>query len=103
MGLRTEAPKLWNGIVAWCREIGIDWPEDDIARVLGKIRATDPDSLPDDIGRVLEWCREAERQGDDDAIGHVEVWRSEAPVEIFVGEDGQITHRLDPDVDVEIT
>jgi len=53
MTLRTEAPELWAGIVAWCREIGLDWPEDDIAAVIRKVRASDPDSLPDNIGRVL--------------------------------------------------
>lgn len=102
MTLRTEAPELWKGIVGWCREIGIDWPEDDIAAVIGKIRASDPDDLPDHIGRVLEWCRGAERQQDEAALAHVGLWRMSLPIEIFVGEDGQITHRLNPDVEIEV-
>jgi len=101
MGLRSEAPELWRGIVGWCREIGLDWPEDDIAAVIAKIRAAEADSLPDNIGRVLEWCREAERQEDEDAIAHAELWRMPLPIEIFVGADGEITHRLEPGAKVE--
>lgn len=102
MGLRSEAPELWRGIVGWCREIGIDWPEDDIAEVVAKVRAIDPDDLPDHIGRVLKWCREAERQQDEDAIAHVELWRMPLPIEIFVEANGEITHRFNPDAKIEV-
>lgn len=102
MKLRREAPELWQSIVGWCREIGIDWPEDDIAAVIGKVVSREADDLPDHIGRVLEWCREAERQENEDAIAHVGLWRSPLPIEIMVSEGGQITHRLNPDASVEI-
>jgi len=102
MGLRNDAPELWRGIVGWCREIGIDWPEDDIAAVIGKVRAPRPDDLPEAIGRVLEWCRAAERQNNAEAIAHADLWRMDLPIEITVGPGGEITHRLNPEIDVEI-
>jgi len=103
VGLRTDAPDLWRGIVGWCREIGIDWPEDDIAAVIAKVRSSEPEQIPDDIGRVLEWCRKAE-QDSDQARAHVELWRmAELPIEIMVSDTGEITHRLDPDANAEMT
>lgn len=102
MGLRDEAPELWAGIVGWCREIGLDWPEDDIAAVIAKVRASDADDLPDHIGRVLEWCREAERREDEDAMAHAALWRMPLPIEIFVEANGEITHRLEPGAKIEV-
>lgn len=94
--LRRDAPDLWLGIVAWCREIGIDWPEDEIANVIGKIHARDPDDLPDTIGRVLEWCCAAESSGNEEIAAVVSLWR-ELPHRIMMitlSEDGHIQHRL---------
>ncbi|MFP1644019.1 hypothetical protein [Pontitalea aquivivens] len=73
--LRRDAPDLWRDIVGWCREIGIDWPEDEIANVIGKIHARTPDALPDTIGRVLEWCCAAESSDDEEIAAVVSLWR----------------------------
>jgi len=103
-GIREVAPDLWRGIVGWCREIGIDWPEDDIASVVSKVRAETPDDLPDLIGMTLAWCREAERiGGDTEEMATVDLWRNpDLPIQIVRGEDGGLAHRIDPDVTVEI-
>lgn len=102
MGLRDT--ELWTELVGWCREIGIDWPEDDIASVIGKVHAPTPDDLPDTIGRVLEWCRAAETRGSDDDKAAVDLWR-QLPrdlIEITLADDGCIQHRINPDINVEI-
>lgn len=101
--LRQDAPDLWHGIVGWCREIGIDWPEDEIANVIGKIHAGNPDDLPDTIGHVLEWCCAAENSGNEEIAAMVSLWR-ELPhrlIMITLSEMGHIEHRLKDDVDLE--
>jgi hypothetical protein len=105
MTLRNDAPDLWTSIVGWCREIGIDWPEDEIAAVIGKVRAKTPDDIPDAIVRVMQWCREAERiGGDTDEVATVSLWRTLPTdlIEITISADGRIQHRLNPDIEVEI-
>ena len=105
LSIRQHAPKLWSGIVGWCREIGIDWTEDDIAMVIGKVHAPTPDDLPDAIGHVLQWCRAAELSDDEEAQATVELWRTlpRDLIEITLGDDGRVQHRLNPDISVEIT
>lgn len=102
--LREDAPGLWAEIIAWCRDIGIDWPEDDIAAVIGKVISPTPDRIPDDIDRVMAWCRAAEKSGDDEAEATVEVWRQTPRdlIEITVGDDGAVSHRIAPGVEVEM-
>ena len=102
-GLR-DTP-LWAEIVAWARaEAGIDWPEDDLAAVVGKIHAPTPDTLPDVIGTVLLWCGAAERSDDEEAQATVEIWRQlpADTIEITMSEDGRVQHRINPDVSVRI-
>lgn len=94
--LRNDAPDLWRDIVGWCRDIGIDWPEDEIANVIGKIGARDPNELPDTIGRVLEWCCAAERSGDEETAAVVSIWRKlpHHLIMITLSEDGHVQHQL---------
>ena len=103
-GLRTHAPELWAEIIGWCREVGIGWPEDDIARVIGRIYAPEPDALPDTIEAVLKWCRAAELSDDEEAQATVSLWRSlpRDLIEITLAADGRVQHRLNPDIDVRI-
>lgn len=102
--LRTDAPELWQEITRWARHhCGIDWPEDDLARVIGKVHAPTPDALPDTIGKVLHWCGAAERSDDEEAKATVGLWR-QLPrdlIEITIDAEGRIQHRLNPDIDVE--
>ena len=102
---RLRDTPLWAEIVAWARaEAGIDWPEDELASVIGKIHAPTPDDLPETIGKVLVWCAAAERSGDDEAEATVALWR-QLPVnliEITLAEDGRVQHRINPDIDVRI-
>ena len=104
LSLRRDAPDLWARIVGWCREIGIDWPEDDIALVIGRVHAPTADELPDAIARVLEWCRAAEVSDDEEAQATVSLWRTlpRDLIEITLA-DGRVQHRLNPDIDVEIS
>lgn len=102
--LRRDAPDLWRGIIGWCRDIGIDWPEDEIANVIGKIHARDPDELPDTIGRVLEWCCAAESSGDTETAAVVSLWR-ELPhhlIMITLSEHGHVQHQLKDAANLEI-
>lgn len=102
---RLRETPLWAEIVAWARaEAGLDWSDDDLAAVIGKIHAPTPDDLPDAIGKVLLWCGAAERSDDEEAKATVGLWR-ELPcdlIEITLTEDGRVQHRINPDIDVRI-
>ena len=102
--LRRDAPELWQDIVSWCREIGIDWHEDEIANVIGKINARAPDDLPDTIGRVLEWCNTAERSGDKEAVATVSLWRQlpSDVITITLSEDGGLLHQIASQADKDV-
>lgn len=104
LSLRQHAPELWADLVGWCREIGIDWPEDDIALVIGRVHAPTPEDLPDTIGRVLQWCRAAEASDDEEAQATVSLWRTMPRdlIEITLADDGRVQHRLNPDISVRI-
>lgn len=102
-GIRNS--QLWLEIVQWARDdAGLDWPENDLANVIGKIHAPTPDELPETIAKVLLWCAAAERIGDEESKATVDIWR-QMPVdliEITVASDGRVQHRLSPDIDVRI-
>lgn len=100
--IRRDHPELWADLVAAAREIVGDWTEDQIAAVMNKVRAPAADVLMDHIFHVLCWCAAAQRSGDEEAIATVEIWQMDLPIEIFAADDGGVTHRLDPDVDVRI-
>lgn len=102
--VRNDAPELWAQIVRCCRDLGIDWSEDEIANVIGKIFAPTPDDLPETIGKVLDWCARVERDhGDTDDRAVVALWRQLPAnlIEITI-EGDRIMHRLNPDIDVRI-
>lgn len=103
MNLRQDAPELWAEIVRIAREEGVaEWTEDEIANLLRKVRAKDPDALIEAMGHVIHWCGAAMRSGDEDAMATVSLWTMAGlPIEIEVGADGAVYHRLDPDVQVE--
>lgn len=92
--LRRDNPELWAEMVATIREIVGPWTEDQIAAVMSKVRAKNPDDLLETIGRVFDWCAAAQRSGDEEAIATVELWQTpDFPIEIAIGADG-VTHRL---------
>lgn len=106
LSLRTHAPALWAEIVRVAREdIGLaDWTEDQLATVIAKIHAPDPDLLPDHIGAVLIWCKAAQDgpDADDDTRATVSLWQHpQLPIVVTVQADGRVAHRIDPDVTVE--
>lgn len=102
--LRRDEPGLWAELVRVVREeVGEDWSEDEIANLIGKVRASDPDRLLDALGRVVAWCAAAMKSGNEEAEAAVSLWRTLPAdlIEIHVDEDGIISHRINPDVDVE--
>ena len=103
ISLRMQRPDLWAEVVRTAREIvGDGWSEDEIASVMGKVVAPSPDVLMDHIGHVLCWCAGAEQSDDEEAQATVSLWKT-LPVgliEITVDEDGRLSHRISPDVDV---
>lgn len=105
MTLRSAAPELWHDIVSWCREIGLDWPEEEIANVIGKVQARSPGDLPDTIGRVLEWCRKVETSDDEADQAIVSLWRAlpRDVLAVTISEDGHLQHRLLCDLNAEVS
>lgn len=100
--LRRDQPELWAKMVAEIRSVVGDWTEDQIASVIRKVRAADPDNLPDTIGRVFCYCAAAMESGDEEAIAAVELWQiPNMPIEIMADGNG-ISHRLSPDASVEV-
>lgn len=85
------------------RETVGDWTDDQIAAVTGKVRSTSPERLLEDLSAVFAYCALAQKSGDPVAIATVELWQHpKLPIEIMVNDDGSVSHRLDPDVSVEI-
>lgn len=102
LSLRKDNPELWAEFTAHIREVVGDWTDDQIAAVASKVRAVSPDALMSSIAEVFVYCAAAMRSGDEEAIAAVELWQiKEMPIEIEV-IDGEISHRLSPDVKVEI-
>lgn len=101
--LRRDHPALWAEIVRIARQDGVaDWTEDEIAHLIAKVRAPDPDKLIEALGHVICWAGAAMRSDDEDAQATVSLWVMDGPpIEIHVGEDGAVYHRIDPDVAVE--
>lgn len=94
--LRRDNPELWAEMVATIRETVGPWTEDQIAAVMSKVRAKNPDDLLETIGRVFDWCAAAQRSGDVEAIATVEIWQTpDFPIEIMVGDEG-IMHQIVP-------
>lgn len=101
MGIRTDNPELWADMVKAARETVGDWTEDEIANVMNKVRAPSADLVLDHIGHVLAWCAAAQKSDDEDAQACVELWQMDGlPIEITVGLDGRVSHRLEPDIEV---
>ena len=102
MSIRKDLPDLWADIVRVARDtVGKNWTEDQIANVMRKVIAPSPDLLLDHIGTVLAWCAAALKSRDDEAVACVELWQMDGlPVQIMVGEDGSVSHRLEPDVSI---
>jgi len=99
--LRKDNPKLWAEFTDHIREVVGDWTDDQIAAVASKVRAVSPDALMSSIAEVFVYCAAAMESGDEEAIAAVELWQiKEMPIEIEV-IDGEISHRLSPDVKVE--
>lgn len=99
-GMRQTNPELWAEIANAAREIVGDWDDDQIAAVLSKVRAPDPDTLLERIGAVLAWCAAAQDSGNEEAEATVELWQMPGfPIRITVDADGSISHALDVERD----
>lgn len=91
----------WAEILSAAREIVVGWTDEQIISVMGKVRADSPDLLFGHIGEVLAWCAAAQEHGDEEDKACVDLWQMDGmPIEICVGSDGRIAHRLDPEVSV---
>jgi len=104
LSVRRADPALWNDLAGAAREIVGDWTDDEIANVMSKVRCKERDKLLDDIGHVLCWCAAAMKSGDDEAVACVELWQMDGlPIEIEVGANGEVSHRLEPDAAISQT
>lgn len=102
VSLRKDAPEVWVEFTSNIREVVGNWTDDQIAAVASKVQATSPDRLLDSIAEVFVYCAAALSSGNEEAIATVEIWQmKDLPIEIMVDEGG-VSHRLSPDVDVEI-
>ena len=94
--LRQDHPELWAEMVSTIQERVGPWTEDQIAAVISKVRAKNPDDLLEAIDRVFDWCAAAQRSGNDEAVATVEVWQTVGlPIEIMADDSG-VTHKLAP-------
>ena len=102
--IRADNPELWRGIVATARSIVGGWTEDEIASVMSKVVAKDADDLLDHIAMVFMWCASAQKSNDAEAVATVDLWKTlpHGVLEISVDADGGITHRINPDCDIQI-
>ena len=99
--LRSDSA-LWREFTAAARSVVGEWTDDQIAAVMKKVRGKSPDDLLESISQVFVYCGAAMKSGNEEAIATVELWQmADLPIEIMV-EDGKVSHRLAPDVKVEI-